>query len=395
MTTNGWPMVPLGKLLTRNEPAVVIEPATEYKEVTVRLWGNGVVLRGIVTGSEIAATRRFAVRSNQFILSRIDARNGAMGLVPPELDGAVVSNDFPSFDIDARQLLPAFLGWLSKTKGFVDTCRATSEGTTNRVRLQQTRFVKQEIPLPPLPEQRRIVAKIERLAAKINEAQRVGTQSLCTSAALARGSSHKIVNAIDRKYWRPLNSVVSIEGGTTPSKSNPAFWGGSVPWISPKDMKAREIWNSQDHITDVALQSGRVRLNPPGTVLVVIRGMILLHTFPVAVLRTPATINQDMKALTPQPGLAAEYLCAILWALNDQALALVDRSGHDTRKLNTSKLEALEIPVPPEPEQRRIVAYLDGLQAMVDELKRLQADSAAELDALLPAILDRAFKGQL
>ena len=85
----------------------------------------------------------------------------------------------------------------------------------------------------------------------------------------------------------------------------------------------------------------------------------------------------------------------VLWALNDSILKLVEKSTHDTRKLETPKLLNFEIPVPPLPEQHRIVAYLDDLQAKVDALKRLQAETAAELDALLPSILDKAFNGEL
>jgi type I restriction enzyme S subunit len=81
--------------------------------------------------------------------------------------------------------------------------------------------------------------------------------------------------------------------------------------------------------------------------------------------------------------------------MNDDALGLVDRSSHDTRKPVTPKLRAFRLPVPPVPEQRRIVAYLDDLQAKVDCVKALQGQTKAELDALLPSILDKAFKGEL
>jgi type I restriction enzyme S subunit len=120
--------------------------------------------------------------------------------------------------------------------------------------------------------------------------------------------------------------------------------------------------------------------------------MILAHTVPVAVLGVNAAINQDMKALMPNAIIEPEYLCSILWALNGEMLALIDRSKHDTRKLNTAKLLAFRIPVPPREEQRRIVAYLDDLDARFDRLKALQAQVRAELDALLPSILDRAFE---
>lgn len=171
MMNHDWPLVPLGELFSRNDKTISMLPDERYQEVTIRLWGKGVVLRGIVTGADIPTTRRYQVSAQQFIVSRIDARNGAMGIVPLALDSAIVTNDFPSFNIDAGRLLPDYMGWLCKTADFVDKCRAASEGTTNRVRLKEDRFLRLTIPLPPLSEQRRIVARIDRLAAKISEAE--------------------------------------------------------------------------------------------------------------------------------------------------------------------------------------------------------------------------------
>src|ERR1700685_1830579 len=168
---NGWPAVSLGDLLIKNEKMLSLIPDEQYREVTIRLWGKGVILRRVVTGAESASERRFQVSTDQFILSRIDARNGAAGIVPAELNGAIVTNDFPSFETNPARLLPPFLGWLSKTPGFLDMCRRASEGTTNRVRLKEDRFLRLTIPLPPLDEQRRIVARINSLATKIEEAR--------------------------------------------------------------------------------------------------------------------------------------------------------------------------------------------------------------------------------
>jgi type I restriction enzyme, S subunit len=102
-----------------------------------------------------------------------------------------------------------------------------------------------------------------------------------------------------------------------------------------------------------------------------------------------------MKALVPNNEVLPEFLCSALWAWNPRVLELVEKSTHDTRKLETFKLLNARIPVPAIPEQRRIVAELHALQSHVDALKRLQAETAAELDALLPAILDQAFRGEL
>ncbi len=123
--------------------------------------------------------------------------------------------------------------------------------------------------------------------------------------------------------------------------------------------------------------------------------MILLHTLPAAVLAVPAAINQDMKALIPGPDIAADYLCAILWAYNRELLALVERSTHGTCKFESPKLLGFPIPIPALEEQARVVAHLDQLQTKTTELRAIGAETAAELDALLPSLLDRAFRGEL
>jgi hypothetical protein len=102
--SKAWPKVRLGEVLTRSTEATELKPDVEYREITVRLWGKGVVERGCVLGAEIASGRWFKARSGQFIASRIDARNGAMGIVPDALDGSVVTNDFPLFNLNADRI---------------------------------------------------------------------------------------------------------------------------------------------------------------------------------------------------------------------------------------------------------------------------------------------------
>lgn len=164
-----WPKVALGALLRRSEEAAVIDAASEYQEVTIKLWGKGIVSRGKVRGNDVVSVRN-VVRHNQLILSKIDARNGAIGLVPPELDGAIVSNDFPSFEFrDLNRCDPAFMGWLVRSTPFVELCKAASEGTTNRVRIKEDRFLEQEVALPSLTEQQGVVTHLDALAEKTQQ----------------------------------------------------------------------------------------------------------------------------------------------------------------------------------------------------------------------------------
>lgn len=225
MSAKNWPMVPLGEVHTRNEQIAAISPKEKYREITVRLWGKGVVLRREVAGAGISG-RRFRVSANQFILSRIDARNGAMGIVPAELDGAVVTNDFPTFNANPSRLLPAFLGWLSKTPGFIDACRSASEGTTNRVRLKEDRFLRLTIPLPPLEEQQRIVARIDRLGAMIEEARTLRQRAGIEQHALLARAISSLFESVQGPL-HPLGSLLREKSrnglSTAPSNEPPGY----------------------------------------------------------------------------------------------------------------------------------------------------------------------------
>ncbi|MBD1202652.1 MAG: restriction endonuclease subunit S [Rhodobacteraceae bacterium] len=163
--------ISIDRFLTKSEAWVPVAPDGQYKQITARLWGKGLTLRGEVPGAAIAAPRQFCAKAGQFLISRIDARHGAFGIVPGELDGALVSNDFPCFDIDASTVLPHYFEWYSRTPAFVDLCRRASEGSTNRVRLKEEKFLKMTVPLASLEEQRGIVARLDRVSSLVEEAK--------------------------------------------------------------------------------------------------------------------------------------------------------------------------------------------------------------------------------
>ena len=164
-----WPRRPISTFLHKSEDWVQPEPDRIYQQIKVRLWGKGLTLRAKVSGANIAARRQIRASAGQFLISRIDARHGAFGIVPDHLDGALVSNDFPCFDIDERVVLPCYLEWYTRTDQFVELCRRASEGSTNRVRLKEAWFMAMEIPVPPLVEQRKIVSQLDKVAALVDE----------------------------------------------------------------------------------------------------------------------------------------------------------------------------------------------------------------------------------
>lgn len=149
--------VSMGELLTRNRQRVVIEENKFYCRLTVRVHNAGIVQRDLVMGSKIGTKHQFIAHGGQFLVSKIDARNGAMGIIPKKLNGAVVTADFLTYEVDSTRIMPEYLELACASETFLEKCRDASSGTTNRQRVSEDRFLAIKMPLPPLDIQRILV----------------------------------------------------------------------------------------------------------------------------------------------------------------------------------------------------------------------------------------------
>ena len=390
--------MPLAEVLIKSREQVDIDPHEQYKQVTIKLWGQGVVLRDEVDGSSIAGAKRFVVRPQQFIVSRIDARNGAFGLVPDFLDGAVVSNDFPTFTPNSSRLLPAFLGWMSKTRGFIDLCRAASEGTTNRVRLKENLFMATKIPLPPLSQQRRIVPRIEELAARIEEAQGLRRQAFEEAKALVGAEIAALFSKGEQDGWlvQHLGNLVTdtrygtSEKTTDDSSGTPILRMGNIQ-NNRLDLSELKYLHLQERDqANLLLETGDILVNRTNSADLV--GKCAVFDLENEYSFASYLIRLRLDKTKAEPTFVASYINS---PLGREYMFREKKQMTGQANINATKLKDLQILIPPLSEQRRIAAYLDDLQAKVDSLKRLQTETAAELDALLPSVLDLAFKGEL
>ena len=193
--------------------------------------------------------------------------------------------------------------------------------------------------------------------------------------------------------WARLADIGYFLGGGTPSKSNPDYWQGPIPWVSPKDMKVARINSSQDHISEKALSESAAKLIPAGSLLVVVRGMILAHSFPVGLTSREVAINQDMKALCPHRSDMGEFLLLLLAGSKKRFLELVERSTHGTCRLETDRFASCVIGIPPLTEQLRIVESVnqlmlvcDALQSQLNEMRKCLATLAITSVANLTGI---------
>ena len=357
-----------------------------------------VTMQGIVPQLETAAKtdagdNRKLVLKNDFVINSRSDRKGSSGI--SAYDGSV---SLISIVMTPRDIHPPFVHHLLRSYPFQEEFYRYGKGivadlwSTNASEMRNIL-----IPDIPTSEQAKIAAFLDHETAKI-DALIEKQQRLIELLKEKRQAviSHAVTKGLNPNapmkdsgvewlgevpaHWKITQPryVCSFVGGGTPSKDNPEFWGGDIPWVSPKDMKVDFISDTQDHISAEAVKKSTVKLIQPGAVLMVVRGMILDHSVPVAVSKVDVTVNQDMKALIPRDGLNEQYFLNCLRGLKDSILDLVEVSAHGTKCLRTEQFDRMEIPLPPLPEQLEIVNRLKTKLCQIDDLA-LNAETLIKL----------------
>ncbi|XVQ84868.1 restriction endonuclease subunit S [Microbispora siamensis] len=184
----------------------------------------------------------------------------------------------------------------------------------------------------------------------------------------------------------PLGEIAKWISGGTPRTSEPAYWGGDIPWISAASLKSPWIDDSERKITELGAQSG-TRLVPAGTVIFVVRGMSLKTEFRIGIAQREVAFGQDCKALVARDYLDPVVLFFAIRAQSKEVLSLVDEAGHGTGRLSTDRLARLSIPVPPDSARRSIETKLGKLAALAAARQRENRTLAEIKDALLPKLV--------
>jgi type I restriction enzyme, S subunit len=267
-------------------------------------------------------------------------------------------------------------------------------GTAN-VSLKIQDIADVEIPLPPLEEQQRIVARIEELAARIEEARGLRREALEeVNGLLAIVLKDKRESMLYGNYPKAkLGDVTNVSAGGTPTREVATYWNGNLPWIKTGELLDGDIYRAEEYISDDGLNNSSAKLFPPETILIALYGQGQTRGRTGRLMITAAT-NQACCAILPsfshlEPRFTQYWLRSLYSEMRESS------HGGAQPNWNGQMIKNIEIALLPLPEQRRIVTYLDDLQARVDVLKQLQAETRAELDSLLPSILDKAFKGEL
>lgn len=252
-----------------------------------------------------------------------------------------------------------------------------------------------ELP-PPLEEQRRIVARVEELVGKIEEVRSLRQKALEeTEIVLKSVLNLAFERNFNKQGWEliPLRQAAEVARGkfTHRPRNEPRFYGGNIPFIQIGDISnsKRYILEYSQTLNEEGLKISK--MFPKETVVIAITGATIGVT---GILTFDSCFPDSIVGIVPdQEKVIPEF---VYWSLEyTKKVALAEATQTTQPNINLKNLDKLTIPVPPLSEQRRIVTYLDELQTKIDTMKQLREEAIKELDALLPSILDKAFKGEL
>jgi type I restriction enzyme, S subunit len=378
-----WPMAKLGEVLSQYTEYIDAPEPREYPKLSVKLYGRGVVLDTSVNGATLKMMRHQIAKAGQVVLSEIWGKKGAIGFVPEKGEGALCTSHFFLFDISNDKLDRRWLQAIFDANYLEAQLDADAKGTTGYAAVRPKTLLGCQIPLPPLSEQRRIVARIEELAAKINEVRGLRQKA----AVEARNFVLNVHSRLAGDRRRKLGDFLTLDEQQVlvtltedyPQVGVRGFGGGLFPKASVHGTDT--TYTTFNRLYEGALVLSQVK-GWEGAVAVCDSSLAGWYVSPEY--RTFRSISTEARP---------NYLSALVrtewfWSRLKDATR-----GVGARRERTRPEQFLEIKIPMPNLQNQ--SFGEKIFAKVDALKKLQAQTDAEVDALLPSVLDKAFKGEL
>jgi len=334
----------------------------------------------------------FALRKGDILVS-LTGDVGRVGRISEKLLPAVLNQRVGRFIKIKNEIDNDFLFHFLNSKSFEKIVIKSAFGAAQKN--TSTQKIKEiEIPLPPLPEQKRIVAILDEVFEGIAKAKQNAEKNLKNAREVFEASLHSIFFTNNDWEQVKLNEIVSFKGGGTPSKSIKKYWDGDIPWVSPKDMKMKNIIDSRDHISEEAIEKSATTLIPKNSLLIVVRSGVLAHSIPIGITNRDVTINQDLKALIPTSKVKADFLYYLVRASKNRLLSHVNK-GATVHRLQTDFIKNLKLTLPPITEQELLISQLDSLSEQTKKLEQIYQRKLELLEELKQSVLQKAFAGEL
>jgi type I restriction enzyme, S subunit len=380
MNSIRWPIVNLGDVASLHWRAQEPQPGKTYRLVGVRLWGKGAYVRETIDGSQTQYSKLFQVEEGDIIVNKIWARNGSVSVVGPDVAGAFGSSEFPTYVPNSKKLDPKWAYWFTRLASLWKQCEALSQGTSGQNRLRPDRFLEVKIPLPPLSEQRRIVAQLDAVAAGIEARTRKGTAMEAELAAALTSGFQKITAGAPRVRMAVVAPLVRRPVEIEPDGiyhelgvrsfgrglfDKPPLTGGDLTW-----QKLFKIRKGDLVFSNIKAWEGAFAVAKPQD-----DGKVGSHRYLTCVTAPDRAT----------PGFLWYYLQTKEGLEEIQAAS--PGSADRNRTLSQKGLEEIQIPVPAIDAQ----LWFDELQIKAAATRAQSAEAAAELGHLIPAMLNQVF----
>lgn len=376
-----WPVSRLGEFCTFMTGGTPTSTVKEYYDGGTVPWlVSGDIHKGEIRDCEKRITERGVQNSNarylpeNSVLIALNGQGKTRGTVALlRMSNATCNQSLVAIS-PARPVraISEYIFWVLRS--MYDDIRALT-GDEERSGLSITILKTIEIPLPPLDVQKEIVAEIEGYQKVIDGARAVV-------------NNYKPHIPIDPDWpMVALGEHFATSSGGTPSKAEPAFWTGNIPWVSPKDMKADLIEDTEDHISEAAISASATKLIPAGSVVCVVRSGILKHSFPVALLARDMCINQDLIAFRPTSGaVSSKFLFYVLKARSTRIVEEGIKPGVTVQSFYNGFFHKYKIPVPASATQHCVVAAIEAEQALVAANRELITRFEKKIQATLARV---------
>lgn len=390
----------MGDFLKHRSEFFTIDDFQEYKRVRVQLHGRGIIQRDSITGSQVKTKKQQAAKAGEFLVAEIDAKVGGFGIVPPELDGAIVSSHYFLFEIDESVCLKEWLDYF--VRGGLLTEQVTARGSTNYAAIRPHHVLDFEVPLPSLPEQRRIVGRIEELAGKVEEARRLRVAAAGEAGLLLQSAKQTLFDPEDMQtqHWTEyaLGDIAEIRSGVTLGR----ILSGStikLPYLRVANVQdgyldleeIKEVEIRETEFDKWQLERGDILLTEGGDWDKLGRGTVWEEEIPNCIHQ-----NHIFRLRVDQTVFDPYFLLALISSPYGKTYFQgASKQTTNLASINQRQLKAFTVYKPSYERQQQIVSYLQDLQSKLAKLREMQELTQTELDALIPAILDKAFKGEL
>jgi restriction endonuclease S subunit len=372
-----------GDVLQQVRRTTPVSPTETYPMIGARNFARGSFDAGSLRGTDTKYRELQLVKAGDLIYPKLGAWEGAFSFVGPDLGDRYTSPEYCVFTICSTEADAAYLRHLFAWEPFWRSLAARSTGTNvRRRRLQPGAFLDGRLPLPDLPEQQRIAARLDRIRirqSKLTHPARIRASAIF-DAALSR-----MLDQADT-YWT-VGEEIQVKGGGTPSKTNPDNWSGGIPWVTPTDLgrlRSRRISETERTLSASGLGGG-ARLIPPNSVIMSSRAPIG-H---LAINHVSAATSQGCKSFVPQIQTDPEYLYfAVLSVMGE-----IKRRGAGTTfsEVSASKLLGLQLPAAEVHAQHEMAAHLARVQDATWRIADLQTRCSSISSALLPAARNEEF----